>query len=168
MRMELTVTEVVGLINQVQHERESLFEMIRTNVQESVGKYLSTLMDMELTEFLGRQRYERSQSEPNHRNGSYPRAFTLKGIGEVGVRIPRDRKSEFKTEVLPRSKQYEDALREDMSVMFLAGVSTRTLSLISERLIGRKISASEVSKASRQLTEAVEVWRVEGGERKIG
>ena len=159
MRMELTVTEVVGLINQVQHERESLFEMIRTNVQESVGKYLSTLMDMELTEFLGRQRYERSQSEPNHRNGSYPRAFTLKGIGEVGVRIPRDRKSEFKTEVLPRSKQYEDALREDMSVMFLAGVSTRTLSLISERLIGRKISASEVSKASRQLTEAVEVWR---------
>jgi len=54
--MELTVTEVVELINQVRHERESLFEMIRTNVQESVGKYLSTLMDMELTEFLGRQR----------------------------------------------------------------------------------------------------------------
>jgi putative transposase len=77
------------------------------------------------------------------------RGFTLKGIGEVGVKVPRDRKSEFKTEVLPRSKQYEDAIREDMSVMFLAGVSTRTLSLISERLIGRRISASEVSKASR-------------------
>jgi putative transposase len=159
MRMELSVTEVVELINQVRDERESLFEMIRTNVQESVGKYLSTLMDMELTEFLGRQRYERSDNDSNHRNGSYPRAFTLKGIGEVGVKVPRDRKSEFKTEVLPRSKQYEDAIREDMSVMFLAGVSTRTLSLISERLIGRKISVSEVSKASSQLTEAVEAWR---------
>lgn len=159
MRMELTVTEVVELINQVRDERESLFEMIRTNVQESVGKYLSMLMDMELTEFLGRQRYERSDNDPNHRNGSYPRAFTLKGIGEVGVKVPRDRKSEFKTDVLPRSKQYEDAIREDISVMFLAGVSTRTLSLISERLIGRKISASEVSKASSQLTEAVEAWR---------
>jgi putative transposase len=159
MRMELSVTEVVELINQVRDERESLFEMIRTNVQESVGKYLSTLMDMELTEFLGRQRYERSDNDSNHRNGSYPRGFTLKGIGEVGVKVPRDRKSEFKTEVLPRSKQYEDAIREDMSVMFLAGVSTRTLSLISERLIGRRISASEVSKASSQLTEAVEAWR---------
>ena len=154
MRMELTVTEVVELINQVRDERKSLFEMIRTNVQESVGKYLSTLMDMELTEFLGRQRYARSDNDSNHRNGSYPRAFTLKGIGEVGVQVPRDRKIEFKTEVLPHSKQYEDAIREDMSVMFLAGMSTRTLSLISERFIGRKISASQVSKASSQLTEA--------------
>jgi hypothetical protein len=60
MRMELSVTEVVELINQVRHEPESLFEMIRTNVQETVGHYLSTLMDVELTEFLGRKRYERS------------------------------------------------------------------------------------------------------------
>ncbi len=62
MRMELTVTEVVELINEVRHEPESLFEMIRTNVQETVGQYLSTLMDVELTEFLGRARYERTES----------------------------------------------------------------------------------------------------------
>jgi putative transposase len=43
--------------------------------------------------------------------------------------------------------------------MFLGGMSTRTLSLMSERLIGRSISASEVSKASKELTEAVERWR---------
>jgi len=42
-------------------------------------------MDMELTDFLGRGRYERSEGETNHRNGSYERHFTLKGIGEVGV-----------------------------------------------------------------------------------
>ena len=159
MKMDLTVTEVVELIKEIRHEPESLFEMIRANVQETVGQYLSKLMDVELTEFLGRGRYERCEGDPNHRNGSYHRGFTLKGIGEVGVKVPRDRKSEFTTEVLPRSKQYEDALREDMSVMFLAGVSTRTLSLISERLIGRKISAGEVSKVSSQLTKAVEAWR---------
>ena len=43
--------------------------------------------------------------------------------------------------------------------MFLAGVSTRTLSMMSERLIGRKISAGEVSKASKELTQGVEQWR---------
>jgi len=159
MRMELTVTEVADLIKQIRHEPQSLFEMIRANVQDTVGQYLSKMMDVELTHFLGRGRYERCEGPSNHRNGSYPREFALKGIGEVAVKVPRDRKSEFKTEVLPRSKQYEDALREDMSVMFLAGVSTRTLSLISERLLGRKISASEVSKVSSQLTKAVEAWR---------
>ena len=43
--------------------------------------------------------------------------------------------------------------------MLLAGVSTQTLSLISERLLGRKISGGEVSKVSSQLSKAVEAWR---------
>jgi len=159
MKMEITVTEACELINEIRKQPESLFEMIRAHVQETVGSYLSTLMDMELTEFLGRSRYERCEGEVDHRNGSYGRTFTLKGIGEVGVKVPQDRKGEFKTEVIPRSRQYEDALREDLSIMFLAGVSTRTLSLISERLIGRRISAGEVSKVSGQLSEAVEQWR---------
>lgn len=83
----------------------------------------------------------------------------MKGIGEVAVSVPRDRKAAFCTQVLPRSKQYEDALREDLSMMFMAGVSTRTLAMMSERLIGRKISPGEVSKSSKELSHAVEAWR---------
>ena len=159
MKMEITVPEVVDLIKQIREQPESLFEMIRANVKETVGQYLSELMDVELTQFLGRERYERVAGKTNHRNGSYPRDFTLKGIGEVGVKVPRDRSGQFSTQVIPRSKQYEDQLRQDLCVMFLGGMSTRTLSLMSERLIGRSISASEVSKASKELTEAVERWR---------
>jgi putative transposase len=44
--------------------------------------------------------------------------------------------------------------------MFLSGVSTRTLSLISRRLIGRSLSHEEVSRANRELTEAIERWRM--------
>jgi putative transposase len=159
MKMEITVAEVRELINEIREQPGSLFEMIRANVQETVGQYLSALMDSELTHFLGRDRYERCEGESNHRNGSYARNFTLKGIGEVGVKVPRDRKGEFSTQVIPRSVQYEDALREDVCAIFLAGVSTRTLSLMSERLLGRKLSAGEVSKASKELTEGVEAWR---------
>jgi len=41
----------------------------------------------------------------------------------------------------------------------LDGVSTRTLSMISKQLLGRKISAGEVSRANQDLSEAVEQWR---------
>jgi putative transposase len=159
MKMEVSVAEVKDLINAIQQGAEGLFEMIRVNVQEGVGAYLSKLMDVELSHFLGRERYKRSEGEVNHRNGSYGRHFTLKGIGDVGLRVPRDRKGEYRTEIIPRSKQYEDALRQDLCAMFLAGVSTRTLSAMSQRLIGRKISPTEVSKASKELTGAVEQWR---------
>ncbi len=159
MKMEITVPEVIDLIKEIRKEPESLFEMIRANIQETVGEYLTALMDTEMTHFLGRKRYERSEGNNNHRNGSYDRKYTLKGIGSVDIKVPRDRKGTFKTEVIPRSKQYEDTIREDLSVMFLSGISTRTLSLISERLIGRKISSGEISKVSKSLTSSVESWR---------
>jgi len=158
MKLELSVAEANELIKGIR-EPEALFEMIRDNVRQSVGQYLSELMNLELTSFLGRGWYERGIGETNHRNGSYGRRYTLKGIGEVSVKVPRDRKGEFKSQVIPRSKQYEDAIREDMCVMFLSGISTRTLALMSRRLIGRPLSHSEVSKAAKQLTDAVEAWR---------
>jgi len=159
MKMEITVTEAVELINEMYHQPDALFETIRADVKDSVGQYLSELMETELSSFLGRDRYERVEGESNHRNGSYGRKFTLKGIGEVDLKVPRDRKGEFNTQVIPRSKQYEDCLREDLCAMFLAGVSTRTLSLMSERLIGRSISPMEVTNASKELSGAVEAWR---------
>lgn len=159
MKMEISLAEVKDLINAIQQGAEGFFEMIRVNVQEGVGAYLSKLMDVELSHFLGRERYERCEGKSNHRNGSYGRHFTLKGIGDVGLKVPRDRKGEYRTDIIPRSKQYEDALRHDLCAMFLAGVSTRTLSAMSQRLIGRKISPTEVSKASKELTGAVEQWR---------
>lgn len=159
MKLEITVPEVIDFIKEIRNEQGNLFEMIRENVQETVGKYLTSLMDAEMTHFLGRNRYERFEGCNNHRNGSYGRKYTLKGIGPVNIKVPRDRKGDFKTKVIPRSKQYEDSIREDLSVMFLGGISTRTLSMLSERLIGRKISSGEISKVIKSLTESVEAWR---------
>jgi putative transposase len=159
MKVEVSVPEVVSLFKEIQEQPEQLFEMIRVEIRENVGEYLSKLMDLELTHFLGRKWYEHGQGEINHRNGSYGRNFTLKGIGQIKTEVPRDRKSEFKTQVIPRSKRYEDELRQDLSFMFLTGISTRTLSMISTRLIGRKISPTEVSNANKKLIDAVEKWR---------
>lgn len=41
----------------------------------------------------------------------------------------------------------------------MTGISTRSLSMISTRLIGRKISPTEVSNANKELIDAVEKWR---------
>jgi len=159
MKLEISVPEVVDIFKEIQEQPEQLYEMIRADIRETIGQYLSGLMDAELTHFLGRKPYERLQGDVNHRNGSYGRNFTLKGIGEVDLQVPRDRKGDFKTHVIPRGKRYEDALRQDLCLMFLTGISTRSLSMISKRLIGRKISAGEVSNVNNELIEAAEKWR---------
>jgi len=159
MKLQISVSEARELIKDIQTKPEQLFEMIRADVKQSVARYLNEMMNLELTDHLGRQPYERIGRAENYRNGSYQRSYTLKGIGQVHVNVPRDRKGEFKTQVIPRSKQYEDTIRRDLCLMFLSGVSTRCLSLISNRLIGRNISHTEISKAGCELIEAVENWR---------
>jgi putative transposase len=160
MKVEISVPEVVEIFKEIQEQPEKLFEMIRFDIRETVGHYLTAMMSAELTHFLGRAPYERGGQEVNHRNGSYGRNFTLKGIGEVEVKVPRDRKGAFTTQVMPRSRQYEEEISRDVSLMFLTGISTRSLSMISNRLLGRSISHTEVSSANAALSEAVEKWRM--------
>ncbi|MDL1969264.1 MAG: IS256 family transposase [Deltaproteobacteria bacterium] len=133
--------------------------MIRTDLKNKAEDYLSKLMDAELTQFLGREPYERHHGAANHRNGSYNRNYALKGIGNLSVKIPRDRQGQFKTDVIPRSQRYEKEIAEDLSLMFLTGISTRSLSMISKRLTGRKISSSEISNINKEFVDAVEQWR---------
>jgi putative transposase len=160
MKLEVSVTEAVELIKEIQQQPGKILEMVKTDVPQVIGDYLSQVMQVELTRFLGRQPYQRIEDgEPNHRNGSYPRSFTLKKLGEIAVKVPRDRQGKYQTQVIPKSKQYEDELRQDIAMLFLGGISTRTLAMISQRLIGRKISAAEVSRCSQELVQAIENWR---------
>ena len=159
MKVEISVPEVISIFKEIQQQPERLFEIIRSEFNESVGEYLTKLMKVELTAYLGREKYEHGDGDTNYRNGSYGRKFTLKNIGEVDVEIPRDRQGKYKTQVIPRSKRYEEEIRQDLSFMFLTGISTRTLSMMSKRLVGRRVSPSEISNANKSLIDAVEKWR---------
>ena len=55
MKIEISVPEVVEIFKEIQEQPERLFEMIRVDIRENVGQYLSKLMDIELSHFLGRE-----------------------------------------------------------------------------------------------------------------
>jgi putative transposase len=160
MQLEVTVPEVFEVFKEISAAPEKLFEMMRLDLREMAGEALTALMEWELTIHVGRKRYERRQGQTNHRNGSYPRRFTMKGIGEVEIRVPRDRQGTFKTAILPKGRQYEEAVAQDLSLLFLAGLSSRSLAMISRRLVGRKLSHTEISNANKGLDEAMEQWRI--------
>jgi len=159
MELKVSVSEALALIKEVEGVPAKIFEYIGMSIQKEVGVFLTNLMGHELTHHLGRDKYERKEGDTDYRNGGYTRTFCIKGIGDVEVRIPRDRNGDFKTQVIPRGKQYEDRITEDLAAMYLTGISTRTLSLLSKRLIGRSVSPTEVSNASTELKKAIEKWR---------
>jgi hypothetical protein len=80
MNVEISVPEVIEIFKEIKEQPERLFEMIRFDIQETVGKYLTAMMNAELSHFLGREPYERSPGEPNHRAG--PQNLD-RGLGEI-------------------------------------------------------------------------------------
>jgi putative transposase len=93
MKLEASVAELVQAFKEIQEIKDQpgkILEMVKTEVPKVIGDYLSQVMQVELTRFLGRQPYERKEEgESDHRNGSYSRSLTLKKIGEVAVKVPR-------------------------------------------------------------------------------
>ena len=49
MKLEVTVSEIADIFKEIQERPEQLFEMIRLDIREVVGKYLTTMMNAELT-----------------------------------------------------------------------------------------------------------------------
>jgi putative transposase len=58
MKLDINIPEVVSIFKEIQEQPEKLYEMIRSDIRETIGQYLSGLMDAELTHFLGRKRYD--------------------------------------------------------------------------------------------------------------
>ena len=121
--------------------------------------WLNDLMKAELAFHLGREPYERKAPSKNHRNGYRSRRVTVKGLGTLELRVPRDREGSFRSGVVPERVQVDPRIEQDLQMLFLGGASTRTVELMSERLFGRRLSSGEVSKANQKLLEPVEAWR---------
>jgi len=163
INVTVDTSELKTFVQNLPELKDQIFDLMNLDIRSISSEYLGLLMNMEMSVFLGRDRYERKSSvsttSRNYRNGFYQRTFAVKNLGELSIRIPRDRLGEFKTSVLPRYDRIDPQIKSDAVLMYFLGMSTRSLSLISERLFGRKISHSLLSEHSAELHEKVESWR---------
>ena len=117
-----------------------------------VRKALQELLEGEMSELIGAQKSERTESRAGHRSGYYGRSLTTR-VGKISLRVPQDREGKFSTQIFARYQRSEKALLTAIYEMYIQGVSTRKVSAIVEELCGEEISAGTVSNIAKQLDE---------------
>lgn len=147
MKVVIKVKDVVSLARRFEEAPAKTMQEVVGQMRSAFAATLERVMDAEIEIFLGGQ-------EGNKRNGYVNRTFAVKGIGSVRVKVPRDRKGEFSSSVVPPRRRYDVALEKDLALLNLAGLSTRMLSLISRRVLGMSVSAQEVSNALHTIVPA--------------
>lgn len=139
---------------------EQLFEMMQIDFKQIAESTLSGMLRQELTAFLGRQSHVRSElPAQNYRNGYYDRKFGVKNLGELNIKVPRDRNGEYQTKMLEKYQRYDQTLKRDVCMMFLSGCSTRGIELMSQAILGRKVSRGEVSEINHEMLDGIDKWR---------
>jgi len=129
---------------------DGLPNLIRVMVNEA--------MRIERENYLGAKPYERSEERQGHANGYKPKTVRTR-VGEVTFDIPQVREGGFYPHALEKGMRSERALLLTLAEMYVQGVSTRKVAAITERLCGTQISASQVSRACKQLDEELQAWR---------
>ena len=113
---------------------------------------LQEVLEAEMTEAVGAGPGERTADRTGYRSGYYSRGLVTR-IGQLELRVPRDREGRFSTELFDRYQRSEKALVSALAEMYVQGVSTRKVKAITEELCGHTFSASTVSRINTGLDE---------------
>ena len=136
--------------HQGEPEADALREGLRWLAQQ--------LMELEVSELVGAQRYERTETRKTYRNGYRSRPWDTR-VGTIELRIPKLRQgSDFPSLLEPR-RRAERALVAVVQEAYVQGVSTRKVDDLVRALGLDGISKSEVSRLCAELDQQMERFR---------
>jgi len=116
------------------------------------------MLEMEFTDQLGAGHYERTATRQGYRNGYRERQLNTR-VGTLTLRVPRDREGKFSTRLFERCQRSEKALILALQEAYVAGVSTRKMSRITEKLCGTEFSKDQVSRMANSINGERDDWK---------
>jgi putative transposase len=127
-------------------------------LREGVRLLAQALMELELTQHLGAERYERALTRTGQRNGYREREWDTR-VGTIELQVPRVRDGSFFPSLLEPRKRAERALVAVVQEAYVQGVSTRRVDDLVQALGMTGISKSQVSRLCQALDAEVERFR---------
>ena len=131
---------------------------IRETMRNVVRFALTTILEEEVTAFIGAAPYEQNLIRRDYRNGSYMRDLDT-GVGRLeDLNVPRTRHG-FRTQVFERYQRRRPEVDTTLGEMFVQGVSTRAVGAVMEHLTGVEPSPSTVSRVFHKLEAEFNAWK---------
>jgi hypothetical protein len=153
MKIVVRIRDVVALAKRFEQSPALAMQEVVTEMRAGVRDVLERVMAAEIELFLGRD-----EEASNKRNGFVSRAYGIKGVGTLKLRVPRDREGRFSSNVVPAYRRYDAATEKDVAILNLAGLSTRMLAHLSGSVLGIRVSAKEVSNALHTIIPAAKAF----------
>jgi putative transposase len=153
LKLEVSLPELTKSIEEFKSNRVKAFESLQEELRSTVSEALNQLLNVEMALFLGQP-----EEGSNKRNGFKTKEYVLKGVGCIQLRVPVDRKRKFESAIIPKRERVDPRLKEDLAALHLGGLSTRTLSMMSKRILGVEVSHQTVAESLPLLSDHARQW----------
>ena len=130
---------------------------IQDALKDLLGGTIQEMMEAEMDEHLGYDKYERS-SESNYRNGTKTKRVRSK-YGEFDIDVPQDRQSTFEPKVVQKRQKDISAIDDKIISMYAKGMTTRQISYTIEDIYGFEVSEGMISDITDKLLPEIENWQ---------
>ena len=128
---------------------------IKRHTRSLLKDTMQICMDQEMIEYTQTLKYQRTENRLDYRNGYYSRRLETE-LGPIdSLSVPRSRLGLFRSKVFQYYQRRQRAVNETICNVFLAGVSTRDVSLSLKPLLETAFSASCVSRVTKSLDAKV-------------
>jgi len=133
-------------------------------MKEMFADVLQQVMECELEEKLGFEKSQRtvdndeSGLSKNYRNGHSKKTVKTQ-LGEIDIRIPRDRKGEYEPQIIGKYDRNADGMEEKIVGLYACGMSQRDIADQVKALYDVEISPELVSKISEKIMPEVTAWQ---------
>src|SRR5712692_6699075 len=152
------MTHTEKTIEEVVRSQEAFEQMVKERLRQAVRIALISVLEEEVTTFIGAKPYERNEQRRDQRNGHYTRNLETT-VGQIAdLPVPRTRQG-YQTQLFERYHRRRDELDSAIGEMFVKGVSTAKVGEVIETLTGSHPSASTVSRVFHTLESEYEQWK---------
>jgi transposase-like protein len=127
-------------------------------LREGVRVMAQQLMELEVAQHVGAEKYERAADRQGERNGYRDRTWDTR-VGSIELRVPRVRDGGYYPALLEPRRRGERALVAVVQEAYVQGVSTRRVDDLVKALGMNGISKSQVSRLCQALDTEVERFR---------
>ncbi len=131
---------------------------LRSMFRTAIHQTLAVMLEAEIQQLVGASSGARTKARRDVRNGSYPRQF-LTSEGVIDLVVPRTGEHGAATATLGRYKRRVEAIDDTVVAAYVSGVSTRTMTHVTETLLGTAVDKSTVSRSTARLAATIEALR---------
>ncbi len=132
---------------------------IQEMLKDLFGDTLKEMLEAELDHELGYSKYDYKNKETENSRNGYSKKKVKSDYGEIDLKIPRDRESEFEPTVVKKNQRDISSIEDQVLSMYARGMTVRDIQSHIEKLYGFEASAELISRITDKILPLINDWQ---------